>query len=518
MLILCASGILPGTAEAGELRYIETSRPEFLNPVGGSRNVIGMRALQLVYRGLISQDEFGTWMPEMALTMPEYDAANGELVFRLREGLKWPDEAPVTAADVVHSYHVYRDERSRFGNANLLEVFAGVRADGDHSVRFKLIQPDSNAVARAAARAGFFVMPKHLIGDDTYISETSEFNAAPMGTGPFVVTALEDNLIEFDANPWYYKATPEIDNVQLVVNPSEDVHFNLLLSGFVDVDPVVRPADLPALQASAEISVRPYNSQSWHGFAYNTKRGVLRFREVRQAFSISFDRQEALDANFAGRGVLVSGPYTNASFCYNPDIDPYPYDPESANQILDELGMLDLEGNDGIREHEGEPIVLQMVLSKGMSQANKNVAADFAKQIEAHHVKVEVDYQIESVWYQRVFIDRDFDITFVSWKFDDASNIYPLFSRTQQAPGQYNVCQYENDQVEAQLEIFRTATDDAERTDAGQRLHRLLHEETPYTFLWTLEHSSAYRRDNIKKIRIQPFYFFTYIDEWELED
>ena len=506
--------LAPAQSEAADLNYIETSRPELLNPVDGSRNVIGIRSLELMYRGLIGQDEFGEWIPDLALTLPSFDEEKSELVFRLREGLKWPDEEKITAADVVHSYYIYRDRRSRYGNADLLAVFDSVYAEDETTIRFHLAQAHPHALARA----GYPVMPKHLVGDDTYLPPNSAFNTQPVGAGPYVLAYAEDNLLSFETNPWYHKSRPNIETVDLVVSPDENTQHQLLMAGgYVHLDPVVRPQDLPALYASAEHDVRPYSSQTWYGFAYNTKRGLLRFREVRQAFSIAYNQAGALDSYFANQGNLVSGPYTKASFCYNREVPQYPFDVERAIRMLDEASILD-RNSDGIREYEGEDVKLVMVLSKDMSQANRDVCADFAQQLsKSLRIDVQLDYVDQRVWYERIFIDRDFDITFMSWKFDDASNIYPLFSKTQTDPGEYNVCQFENDEVQTQLEIFTTTTDDAERTAAGQRLHQLLFDESPYTFLWTVEHSSAYLRSHLKRIRIQPFYFFSYIDEWELE-
>ena len=85
-------------------------------------------------------------------------------------------------------------------------------------------------------------------------------------------------------------------------------------------------------------------------------------------------------------------------------------------------------------------------------------------------------------------------------------------------PGLYNIVQFDHDEVQEQLDRFRKTGDDSKRVEIGKSLHQLLHEETPYTFLWTLERSAAYRADNIRRIYLDNFYFFTHIDQWELEE
>ena len=494
-----------------ELRYVETSRPDLLNPIDGSRNVIGVRLLQLIFRGMIGQNRQGEWVPEMALALPVLDPEAQEMTLTLKDGLQWPDGQPITAEDVVHSFSIYTDERSRYGSVNIFELFEGVEAVDQKTVRFKLTQGDP----RAISRSGFFIVPKHRVGEDTYIASESEFNRQPMGAGPYQVVEIEPNRIELGINSRYYRPASQIDNVQLIVNADENIQHSLLLSGFVDMDPVVRPQDLAELQANLDTRVVPYDSQSWYGFAYNCKNRFLQFKEFRQALSHAFNAEDALQASFQGQGLLVSGPYTASSFCYNPEVNPYPYDPQKTGEMLNSLGFIDMKG-DGVREQDGKLLRLRMVLSKGMSQDNKNICVNFAQQLGAQKIKIDIDWQEENAWYKKVFFDHDYDITFVSWKFDEGSNIYPLFSKTEQGPGLYNITQFEHDEIQEYLERFRETRDDAERAEIGQHLHEMLQEQAPYTFLWTLEHNSAYRSDLLSRVIIHPFYFFTYIEEWEL--
>jgi peptide/nickel transport system substrate-binding protein len=496
-----------------EIKYIETGMPDLLNPIDGSREIIGVRILQLLYRGMMAPDRMGEWKPVLALDEPVFDEESMTLTFHLKEGLLWPDGQPITAQDVVHSYRIYTDSRSKYGNVDIFENFAGIEAEDEHTVSFHLKRGD----IRSKVRAGFFIMPKHLVGDSTYISPENTYNRQLTGAGPYVLKNIDENHIEFEVNTKYYKVPPSIQAVQMITNPVEDIHKALLQAGHIDLDPVVRPRDLPEYQADLNVELLPYDSKSWYGFAYNCKKGILRFREVRQALSMAFNRDEALSATFAGQGSLLAGPYTQSSFSFNPNIRPYPYDPVYIETLLDSLEIVDTDG-DGIREFNGEPLILHMVLSMRISQDNKDICANFVQQLKSHKIEVIVDYQEQNSWYEKIFYERDYDITFVQWKFDDGSNIYPLFSRTQQDPGMYNIVQFEHDEIEGLLDRFRNTTDDSERTEVGKRLHEMIHFESPYTFLWTLQHSTAYRIDNIRRINLDPFYYFSYIDEWLLEE
>jgi peptide/nickel transport system substrate-binding protein len=510
MVALTACLCLSTPASAQTLKYIETSKPEVLNPIEGYRDVTGVRIMELLFRGLLSQDDAGEWTGELASQVPVYQKGDDEIIVTLRAGLLWPDGYPLTATDVKFSFDVFMDPRNSYGNSNIYEIFSAVEVVDEQHVRFRL----RRSHRRALSRLGFAIMPKHLL-KKTYLDPRHGFSQRPMGAGPFAVTHAEDNLLRFARNANYPGKQARIDSIELVVNAADAVHAPMLLSDLIHLDPVVRPEDLPQIRSNALTAVRPYDSKAWSGFAYNNRNSVLRFKEVRQALTFLFNRQQALNANFFGQGALVSGPYTQSSFCWNPNVRPREHDPIAADKLLDEVGLLDLNDN-GIREFNGEDISLRMVLSRGMSDANKNVCADFAQQAGEHMIEIVLDYQDEKTWYEQVFYDRDYDISFVVWKFDDASNVYPLFSLTQQDPGQYNMVQFSHDGVEELLDRFRRSADDTERTEVGKRLHALLHEEVPYTFLWTVNHNAGLRIDRIKKIDIDPFYFFRTIEDWEM--
>jgi peptide/nickel transport system substrate-binding protein len=506
--LLCSLVISKSTW--AQLKYIEVERPDVLTPVVAERTSIGVRIIELLFEGLISQDRMGDWVAELATIIPELKPGSTELIVHIKEDARWPDGRSITAHDVEFSFQVYVDENNNYANRNIFEIFDRVEVVDQKTVRFVLKRSDR----RAVVRTGFHLLPKHLL-PGTYIPETHGFSLRPMGAGPYKVTQSEENLMHFEINDNYHKASPPIKGIDLVVNRVEDVHLTMLASGLVNLDPVVRPADLPVILANINTEPIPYDSKTWFGFAYNFRNQFLRFKEVRQAFTYLFDRRDALNSEYGNYGSVISGPYTSSSPYFNPDVVHREYDEIIGEQLLERAGFVDTDG-DGIKDFQGQKVSFTMLLYLNMSQANKNVCTNFVQQLKAHGIEIIVDWQEYNTWYERVFFSRDYDITFVSWKFDEASNIYPLFSRTQMLPGLLNITSFEHDRVEELLTRFRLTTDDSERTEVGRELHSILNEELPYTFLWTLQYNAGYRTDRIKRISIDPFYFFRTIDSWEM--
>jgi peptide/nickel transport system substrate-binding protein len=514
LIVVYAVCILSATQIFGQtstLRYVETSKPDILNPIEGSRDIVGVRIMELVYRGLVAKNRKGDWEAEIAKEVPSFIPGLSEIIVELDPGLKWPDGASLTAHDVAFSFNVYKDPDNSYGNINILEVFDKVEAVNNSTVRFVL----NYSTSRAISRMGFSLMPQHML-KNTFIDPSLRYNEKPMGSGPYKINRSEDDGMEFELNPHYPRSKPSIDKIELMLNPDEDIHKAFLISGSIDLDPVVRPHDIPAIVANTRTGLEPYDSNEWFGFAFNCQNEFLRFKEIRQALTYLFDRKDALDAHFLNKGSLISGPYTLSSFGYNPDVELYRYNPNKGDEILKSLGFVDSQG-DGKRDLNGKPMVFKMVLDKSMRQENKNVCAAFREQMAEFDIEIRIDWKDHKTWQEEIFFNRNYDITFMGWKFDDGSNIYPLFSSAEMLAGQYNVVQFSHDEVDNLLNEFRMSTDNTERTEISKRLHVVLREESPYLFLWSLQYNAGIRLNRIRKILIDPFNFFGFINTWRMQ-
>lgn len=75
---------------------------------------------------------------------------------------------------------------------------------------------------------------------------------------------------------------------------------------------------------------------------------------MRQAINYAIDRDALIEEILSGYGVPIATFQSELSFGYNPDLKPYPYDPEKAKQLLEEAGVEEgttidvvIPGNDG---------------------------------------------------------------------------------------------------------------------------------------------------------------------------
>jgi len=84
--------------------------------------------------------------------------------------------------------------------------------------------------------------------------------------------------------------------------------------------------------------LQPYNALSYSFFGYNMRNPLLSDRRVREAIAEAINRQEMLSSFFNGQGTLISGPFAPASWAYNLDVKPLPFNPSGRAPLLAEAG------------------------------------------------------------------------------------------------------------------------------------------------------------------------------------
>ncbi|HIT19334.1 MAG TPA: ABC transporter substrate-binding protein [Candidatus Fimivivens faecavium] len=271
-------------------------------------------------------------------------------VLHIREGVRFSNGNAVTASAVKASLErVYAAEADKSGNSTPSQyaAFSSIEAD------------DAEGVLTLVCTAQTINLPGILAYPWYGIVDTSVIDSEVIGTGPYYVTALEENsTIDLAKNPYYWDGEAPYDAIRIYLTEDSSTKAMALKSGDVDlVENITTPSDLAELKAddayyvSTTAGVRLGNSY----FNFN---GVLGNEALRQAVQYAVD-----DATMCG--VTVGGMYTagcsvlpsSLPYGYDQLTDPYAYDLNKAVETLDAAGIVDTDG-DGYRELNGQKINL----------------------------------------------------------------------------------------------------------------------------------------------------------------
>jgi peptide/nickel transport system substrate-binding protein len=497
-----------------QMVYGETTRIDSFDPYT-VHETSGQRLADLLFDSLVEVQAGGEYTPSLA-TKWKVEQAGAAVTFTLREGVKWHGgDKTLTADDVVTTVRLLSSPQSDIPNRERFNVIRSAEKIDDKTVTIHL----TRALLDPLRAMLFKIVPAHVLGAAPALKRDGSFAKNPIGTGPYTfVKATPQGEALLEANAAYFGGKPTIDRIVMKAYADQSIMAQSLMYESLDLITYVSPRDLGEILGDNKLSVLPYDALSFSFFAMNTQRGILKDKRVRQAISQAVNRSEMLDAFFQGKGRLISGPFPPTSWAYNLDVKPVGYDVTRAKALLQSAGLVDKDGDGMLETPAGKPASLVFAVPlAGESEVVKRVVLAFQGYLESVGLKLELQFMDWLVWKRKVLGEQDYDVTIASWSFDDASNITSLFHSSSAKPWGNNFVQYRNPEVDALLTEAEASNDFDKRRAIYHKLHSILADEAPYTYLWTLMHHAAHNA-RVSGVRVEPFAFFKHIVSWQMKD
>lgn len=338
-----ASGTLTIANESGGLWQCS------FNPFNSSVNFtsVGNIYEPLVFVNALQNDQTSPWLA----TKWAWSNGNKTLTFTVRDGVKWSDGQPMTAADVAFTF-------------NLLKKNAALDLNSVWSVLSSVTQQGtSNQVVmtfKSPAVPYFYyiadqtpIVPQHIwstIADPVHYAD-----AKPIGTGAFTVNPCTPQNITFTANKTYWQpGLPKVAKVLYPAFTSNDPANNYLATGQAQWGSQFIP-NIDAFYAkkspehhywfppTAQVSLFP-----------NEKVAPLDDVKVRQALAYAVDRKKASTVGEYGyepagnQMGVVTPTFQSWVDPAAKSADDYSYNPGKVASLLESDGYH--KGSDGIYE------------------------------------------------------------------------------------------------------------------------------------------------------------------------
>ncbi|MFC1584344.1 ABC transporter substrate-binding protein [Fibrobacterota bacterium] len=510
-VLLISAGLAGSGDKGGKIIYAELILPDTYNPLTTTDNETALRLSELIFESLVYIDHRGDVKGRLAEKWKVFEG-NKRIVFTLRKGVKWHDGKPFTADDVKFTYDAIMNPLSDVPSERrkALQVIKSVKVLSPNVIKFDFI----SSVPEPEKRFLFKILPRHALGGKSVLSKLSKFAKDPVGTGYYkFIRETKNKDIILEGFTDHYMGTPNIPDITMRYQPEVSLLVQSLILNAIDLMIEVPPQKITEIANTGKFTILPYNSLTFAFFGFNFNNPVLRIKEVRQAISFALDRQKMLDDIYFSRGEIISGPFSPASWGYNPDVAPRSYNLKKAKKLIAKAGLKDTD-KDGIVEYNGRPVKLKLKIPLySGNEGGLSVCLRFQNHLKNIGLGVVLEHREIVKWKKEVKDKHDFDIVFAEWLFDNSSNIYSLFHSSESKPMGDNFISYKNKRVDSLLTVFSETINQEVRRRINYELHTILNEEVPYCFLWTLEKNSAI--DNkVKKFIVQPYRFFTFANEW----
>lgn len=467
------------------------SDPDVLNPILSTTANASVVAGGFIYETMIELDNRTLeYKPHLAESW-EISSDHLQFTFRLRKDVQWSDGAVFNADDVIFSYEKIADPkvdaavmRTSFNDVKNVEKL------DDFTVRFTYAKPYFRGFLVCG---GMPIVPKHIFDDGTNFN-THKANRAPVGTGPYLFkewkTKQKIVLIE---NPNYWGARPKLKKIVFRIIEDSTVPFQELKKGNIDL------AEIRAIQWEKSTSSNAFESKfnkakyflpNYSFIGWNSKRPQFIDAKVRRAMSMMVRKKEILEKLLFNNAVMIEGDQYYFGEAYDRAVQPHPFDPSVAAQLLSEAGWVDSNG-DGVREKDGVKFEFEYIYPSG-SQTSAQIATMLREDLKKIGVVLN-PRGLEFSALTRALDERSFDAVTLAWAMPLENDPYQLWHSSQIAEGS-NFVGFNNPEADKLIEAARVEFDRSKRNEYFRQLQQILHEEQPYTFMFTSATLLAYSK------------------------
>lgn len=471
IILAAPSEASPIRQPAGELTVLIGSDIEDTLPYVTSGRYI-FTYIKNVYGYLYRRDGQMGNIPDLATN---YEVSEDGLVwtFALRENATFHNGDAFTAKDVAFTWSFVMDPDLASHEAGWFSMVDHVEVIDDFHVAFHLKSMDGTFFSKLAA---FFpILPA------TYFESVGleGFRENPVGTGPFRFSKREiGNLVEVVAYEEYWGTPPSIEKVIFKVVPEVTTRVAMMQTGEADILLELPSHLVPAIEAAEGLRVVavPGGDQAriWIDVE-GAKSGKfpefapLADVRVRRAMNYAVDRYTMADTLLGGRAFIAPSVLPSSVIPPAADLEPYPYDPDMARQLLAEAGY-----PDGFN--------LELLTSMGRYPLDREISEVVAAYLSEVGINVTLTTLEGDAWSTRLrgHGEQPF-ISYHPWS-HNIGHPDGMLRQTFMCDGPFPF--YCDPEIDAAIDEGVTIIDHDAMVTHYQTLDRRLYDEAVWIFLW----------------------------------
>jgi peptide/nickel transport system substrate-binding protein len=319
---LAALPLAPALAQdANDVTIVLGEDTDLVEPCMATRSNIGRIILQNVNETLTQYDVKGGKgvLPRLAESWE--DQGDGTWRFNLRQGVTFSDGSAFDAADVQHSFERAMSEQLTCETP---------RYFGDTKLSFSVVDDHTIDITAEPAQP---ILPLLLSLVTIVPSETPvEFVRDPVGTGPYKLTEWNPGQnITLERREDYWGEAPAVTKATYVFRTDPAVAAAMVAQGEADLAPSISAIDA----TNPDTDVSYLNSETLY-LRIDSGVAPISDRRVREALNLAIDREAFIGTLLPEGTVVATAMVPPTTLGWNPDVKPFPYDPERATALLEE--------------------------------------------------------------------------------------------------------------------------------------------------------------------------------------
>jgi len=448
--------------------------PQFINPLLAISDADRDLSI-LAYSGLMGISGTGVLTPVLAESYT-ISADGKSYTFVLRKNVKFTDDTPITADDVVFTVKKAQDpalkspEYANWSGVNVVAV-------DQRTIRFTLSKP----YAPFLGLTTLGVLPAHLwqnIGDAEFPFSALETN--PVGTGPFKVSGVSRDAsgliksVSLVANQNYALGRPYLDGIR----------FNF----YSNTDDLARALTSATIGSAYGIPYKgaltaPY-ARVFGVFWNPSEKQVFARTEVRKALSLALDRDRIITTALGGYATPLMGPVPPGESVRQAAV------PKLSDPIATAAGILEANGwmYDGSARIWKNARAKQTLDTITIRTSNvpelKNIASAVKADWEKLGVPVDIELYEPGDLSQNVIRPRKYEALLYGMVIGRDQDLYAFWDSQERNDPGLNIALYANKNVDALLEDARSTGDQKARATDLQKIEDIVAADYPAAFIY----------------------------------
>ena len=284
-----------------------------------------------VFDKLVTRNAAGDLVPGVATDLgTPVDATTWQ--YTVQEGVSFHNGEPLNADAVVHSVLRIIDPDYATPLKDNLGTVVGAEKVDEYTVNILTSGPDPLIPTRMTL---LYIVPPEA-------SQSAGFGENPVGSGAYRFVSWDRGIaVELEANPDYRGGASSVSTARFTFIEEYGTRLAGVLNDEIDLMTDLLPED----NARVDQSWTTPTGLKQFIVSLNARAGSpVEDVRIRQALNHAVDKEAIAEGLFSGIGEILQGQMLNPNwFGFNPDLDPYPYDPDRARELLAEAGATGLE-------------------------------------------------------------------------------------------------------------------------------------------------------------------------------
>lgn len=463
------------------ISVILANDPINLNPVL-SEDAYSSQVCSRIFESLIERNpETLQFEPKLA---ESFSVSSNNLVFtfKLRKNVQFHNGMALTSRDVLYSYMKIMDPKIPNPHRKVYyQDVASISAPDNYTIIFNMKKRYFKSIENLG---GFEIIPEKVYSQGDFVSHERNQHG-PIGTGPYTFQEWKTGQrVVLKRNEKYWGKKPAITAIHYKIIKNETVALQALKKRSLDLmnlRPLPWTKQTQSEKFNTYFQKLKYMGSGYRYVGYNTKVFPFNHVKVRKAMAHLMNLEKIKEGVEKNLVEITTGPFHMSGLQYDKSVQPLRFNPEKAMNLLKEAGFTDSD-SDGYLDLKGKKFSFELLIP-----ASAGFYEQFSSIIKDDFLKAGIALEIRKLEFQ-ILVERankrDFQALVMGWSTPIESDPYQIWHSSQLAKG-HNFTGFATPETDSLIERARVEFNEKKRNAMYNKLHSILAENQPYTFLFS---------------------------------